>query len=286
MDSSKWKLEPANSKSTYLSPITEKGKDVIQDVINVDKLSDWSYQKRKLKIAAVGTGLGLFGGYVYGVYRGVTNVWLFGRYLTTGALLGTLAAYPIIGVPQMLTKKHRWAYGLMLGAFWGAALGYSQRGFRFVPVYSIMGVGLCYTVLLIWYFYFIVIITCMRQLVEPIYYFHFLKWPEYDPPIWWPYQPTHPLDILDLEIERERNDVIYVEDLQYFKDTKTATKSKLLDMQLRMELEEGFVKRSPTQKSNREIMHVGEWIRKQRDEKIAHPFEENKLSHLPTTEFK
>jgi hypothetical protein len=42
-----------------------------------------------------------------------------------------------------------------------------------------------------------------------------LQWPEYNPPIWWPYQPITGLELFDSEIERERLNVTYLEDIKY-----------------------------------------------------------------------
>merc|ERR1719491_935778 len=157
--------------------------DVFSEVTN--KVTDRSEQIRKLKVVGGFVCCGLLGGHTYSAYRGFTRLQLYSRHILVGGGMGTLCAFPVLSFMSVKHKQHPNAYILIRGGLFGSICGLVHRGaYRYMLPYGLMGVAVHSLLLMGWY-----------SLVKPVYYFHFLAWPDYCPPKWWPVQPMSGMEV-------------------------------------------------------------------------------------------
>jgi len=95
--------------------------------------------------------------------------------------------------------------------------------------YGLLGMAVHALLLTVWY-----------QLIKPIYYFHILRWPDYQPPKWWPAQHVSGMEVYLNELHLERGNVTYPEDLKYFENLDKMKEDKLQKRKA-LEFEENFV---------------------------------------------
>ena len=205
-------------------------KDVFFDISR--KVTDYKSQKLKFKIIGTFACLGILGGHTYSAYRGFTRLKLYSRHLMVGGGLGTLCSFPIISFLNMKDKQFPKTYILIRGGLFGGICGLTHRGYNFIFPYSIIGIILHSFILLSYY-----------EFIEPIYYYHILKWPDYIPPKWWPYQHITGLQVYLNELDLERLNVTYPEDLEYFSKLDKNSEN-IIKQKKEIEFERNFIHHS------------------------------------------
>ena len=194
------------SSTTNTNKLYFKNKEWYKEFLP-ERTFDVSYQKWKLKAFGVGMICGFLYGHGYAIFRGFFNMKTYSRVILTSTAMGMTFTIPVISMPNITSNETPIRHSIITGIVWGGFIGYLKKGPKYVLPFGMIGISL-----------YLFMIGMYFQVVKPIYYYHYLEWPEYDPPIWWPIQPTHGLDIFDALVEKERLNVIYPEDLNYDRD--------------------------------------------------------------------
>ena len=184
----------------------------------------------KFKILAGFFCCGLLGGHTYTAYRGFSRMSLYTQHVLVGGGTGTLCAFPVLSFLNIKNKECPNAYMIARGGIFGSVCGLAHRGsFKYMFPYSILGMSVHGLLLTFWY-----------GLIKPVYYYHILRWPDYIPPKWWPDQPISGMEVYLNELQMERLNVTYPEDLQYF-EALDKDKEDKLQKRKAMEFQENFV---------------------------------------------
>ena len=243
-DSDKLHLSDFFKKDTYKKEkLTSFFNDVTQDFNNRDELLDDHKRTRKFQTLGGFFVLGAFFGHSYCAYRGVTRPSLYMRYVFGSSIIGLTCAGPVLSLPKISYKNYPVVYSSVIGGIWGGLIGFLHRGPQYMVSYAFLGVSVYMIALLFWY-----------QIIKPVYYLHYLKWPDYTPPVWWPYQPVNALQIYDREVEKERLNVIFPEDIQFLKKFDKETDPN------RRKREEARVEREFVRDTELEIQRQLDWI--------------------------
>lgn len=216
----------ASKESNFIS-------GVFNDFVPRNSITDKKYQTQKLKIIAFAAVFGALGGHSYASWRGFFRLKLWSRHVLSGTFIGLSLVLPFFAFRNISNKNHPVFYVSVQGAIFGSIIGVMHRGPHYIPIYSVFGIACYLGSLLAW-----------NQIFKPVYYGHFLRWPEYRPPVWWPYQHLTAIELLDGEIERERLNVIYPEDIQYFIEQEKEVNFEQKQIQKKMEIEQIFVHES------------------------------------------
>ena len=231
LDSPELDWRDAFKRDTYtLTNLKHFWRDLRKDFSTANERSDPTLLRKKFKKVGIALGIGAICGHSYCVYRGIFRPSLYIRYVLGSSVVGLAFSMPIFSFSKIKSQKYPMIYSIVIGGIWGGLIGFIHRGPQFIIGYSFLGISFYLIGVCLWY-----------QLFKPLYYFHYLKWPEYNPPFWWPYQPVTALQIYHSEVEREKSNVIFEEDLKFWQNYDTQ-KEKTLRTKQMIKAETEFVK--------------------------------------------